>query len=600
MKQQEENIQLKLQTLPSKPGVYQYFDEKGVIIYVGKAKNLKKRVSSYFTKTITDGKTRMLVKKIVDIKYVVVDTELDALLLENNLIKEYQPRYNILLKDDKTYPWICVKNEHFPRVFSTRNPVKDGSRYYGPYTSVKMVNTLLDLIHRLFTIRTCSLDLSPEAVSKKNYKVCLEYHIGNCKGPCELLQRESDYNAEIESIHQILKGNITQVIQSVKIPMWKAAEEQRFEEAQMLKEKITLLENYKSKSTVVSPTIHEVDVITLIEEDDVAFVNYLMIHSGAIIHAYTAQVKKRLNETTDDIIGFVLPELRERYQSISKEVIVETKSSLQFKDFKFFVPQRGDKKELLDLSKRNAKFYRLEKLKAENIKDPEAHQNRILRQIQIDFRLNELPVHIECFDNSNFQGTNAVAACVVFKNARPSKKDYRHFNIKTVEGPDDFASMEEIVYRRYKRLIEENESLPQLIIIDGGKGQLGAALKSLDKLNLRGKVAIVGIAKRLEEIYFPGDSVPLYIDKRSESLKVVQFLRNEAHRFGITHHRNKRSKNALQSELTDIKGLGEKTFQLLMQQFKSIKRLKEADKEDIEKVIGKAKTAILLASWKED
>jgi len=600
MNQQKENIQLKLQTLPSKPGVYQYFDEKGVIIYVGKAKNLKKRVSSYFTKTITDGKTRMLVKKIVDIKYIVVETELDALLLENNLIKEYQPRYNILLKDDKTYPWICVKNEHFPRVFSTRNPVKDGSRYYGPYSSVKMVNTLLDLIHRLFAIRTCSLDLSPEAIKKNKYKVCLEYHIGNCKGPCNLLQREGDYNADIEAIHEILKGNITQVIQSVKIPMWKAAEEQRFEEAQLLKEKITLLENYKSKSTVVSPTIHEVDVITLIEEDDVAFVNYLVIHSGAIIHAYTAQVKKRLNETTDDIIGFVLPELRERYRSKSKEVIVENKSSLQFNDFKFFVPQRGDKKELLDLSKRNAKFYRLEKQKAEKIKDPEAHQNRILKQIQSDFRLKELPVHIECFDNSNFQGTNAVAACVVFKNARPSKKDYRHFNIKTVEGPDDFASMEEIVYRRYKRLIEENESLPQLIIIDGGKGQLGAALKSLDKLNLRGKVAIVGIAKRLEEIYFPGDSVPLYIDKRSESLKVVQFLRNEAHRFGITHHRNKRSKNALQSELTDIKGLGEKTFLLLIQHFKSIKRLKEADKQDIEKIVGKAKTALILASWEEN
>lgn len=593
------NIELKLQTLPAKPGVYQYFDENDTIIYVGKAKNLKKRVASYFTKTLHDGKTRLLVKKIADIKYIVVETELDALLLENNLIKAYQPKYNILLKDDKTYPWICVKNEHFPRIFSTRNPVKDGSKYYGPYPSVRMMNTLLSLIHRLYSIRTCSLDLSPKALQKQNYKVCLEYHIGNCKGPCSLLQREEEYSKDVSAIHEILKGNITQVIKHMNESMWKAAEELRFEVADELKVKIHLLENYKSKSTVVSPTIHEVDVFTVLAEEDVAYINYLVIHSGAIIHAYTSEVKKRLNETVEDIVGFVLPELRERYKSVSKEVIVEKLYRIQLNDFKFFVPQRGDKKELLELSKRNTRFYKIEKIKTQKIKDPEAHQKRILTQIQHDFRLKELPVHIECFDNSNIQGTNPVAACVVFKNAKPSKKDYRHFNIKTVEGPDDYASMEEIIYRRYSRLLSEKQNLPQLIIIDGGKGQLGAALKSIDKLNIRGKVAVVGIAKRLEEIYFPGDALPLYIDKRSESLKMVQFLRNEAHRFGITHHRNKRSKNALQSEITNIKGIGEKTRQNLMQHFKSVKRLKLAHKEEIEQIVGKAKAKLIIQALHE-
>lgn len=590
----ETNIQLKLKTLPSKPGVYQYVDEKGTIIYIGKAKNLKKRVASYFTKTLVDGKTRLLVKRIADIHYIVVGSELDALLLENNLIKEYQPKYNIQLKDDKTFPWICIKNEPFPRVFSTRNPVKDGSIYYGPYPSVRTMNVLLELVKRLYAIRTCYLDLSEEKLKKGNYKVCLEYHLGNCKGPCERKQTRADYDNAIVEIHQILKGNSAEIIQLLKKSMWEEAQQQAFENAQLIKEKIELLENFRAKSTIVSPSIHEVDVITVEEDEHSAFVNYLVIYSGAIVHAYTSEIKKRMNETRAEIIQFVLPELRQRYNSQSKQVLVEEAQEIKFPDFQFIVPQKGEKKDLVALSKRNAHFYRLEKQKTEKIKDPEAHQNRILNQLQQDFRLSELPIHIECFDNSNIQGTNAVSACVVFKNGKPSKKEYRHFNIKTVEGPDDFASMREVVFRRYKRLLEESQPLPQLIVIDGGKGQLSAALNALEQLDLRGKVAIVGIAKKLEEIFFPGDSLPLYLDKRSESLKVIQHMRNEAHRFGITHHRNKRSKNAFQSELTGVKGLGEKTYVKLLQHFKSVKRIKEADFSEIEQLIGKSKATVLL------
>ena len=589
----KENLQLKLKTLPEKPGIYQYFDAAGTIIYVGKAKNLKKRVASYFNKTQDNGKTILLVKRIVDIQYMVVDTELDALLLENNLIKKYQPKYNIQLKDDKTYPWICIKNEPFPRVFSTRNVIQDGSKYFGPYPSGKVMHTLLSLIKELYPLRNCSYDLADKKIKEKRYKVCLEYHLGNCLAPCVSYESKTHYDEKISQIENLVKGNITSVIQFLKDKMLYHAQNHEFEQAQEMKVKLETLENYKAKSTIVSPTIHQVDVCTLIDEPDAAFVNYLCIHNGAIIHAYTAEVKKKLNETIEEVLSFVLPELRSRFSSVSKEVLLDAKLDLKLEGINFFVPQKGDKKHLVDLSLRNAKFYRLEKQKQEKIIDPERHSNRIMEQIKTDFRLLDLPIHMECFDNSNIQGTNPVSACVVFKNAKPSKKDYRHFNVKTVIGPDDFASMEEAVYRRYKRMLEENQSLPQLIIIDGGKGQLSAALKALEQLNLRGKMAIVGIAKRLEEIYFPGDSLPIYLDKRSESLKVIQFMRNEAHRFGITHHRNKRSKAAITSELVSITGIGSKTQELLMKTFKTVSAIRVADVEDLAKVVGNAKAKVI-------
>jgi excinuclease ABC subunit C len=587
------DIGLKLKTLPDKPGVYQYFDKNGTILYVGKAKNLKKRVSSYFNKNHEHAKTYLLVKKIADIQYIVVDSEMDALLLENNLIKKYLPKYNIQLKDDKTYPWICVKKEPFPRVFSTRILVKDGSRYYGPYASGRVMHTLLDLIRDLFPLRTCALDLSANKIEKSLYKVCLEYHIGKCKGPCEGKMKAEEYNGMIEQIEGILKGNISSVIQNLKQLMLQASADFRFEEAHDIKTRIGILEKYKAKSTVVSPTIHQVDVVTMVEDNDLVFVNYLVINHGAIIHGITVEVKRKLDETQADIITFVLPELRERFQSEAKEILVETNVDWEMEGVRFFAPQRGDKKALIDLSLRNAKSYRMEKIKQEKIKDPEKHTNRILETMKKDLRLNELPVHIECFDNSNIQGTNPVSACVVFKDAKPSKKDYRHFNVQTVEGPDDFATMREAVYRRYRRLLEEEQPLPQLIIIDGGKGQLGAALESLEKLNLRGKIAIIGIAKRLEELFYPGDSLPLYLDKRSETLKVIQHLRNEAHRFGITHHRNRRSKSALNNELETIPGIGEKTVQDLIKAFKSVKRVKEQNEESLASVVGKAKAKVI-------
>ncbi len=587
------DIGLKLKTLPDKPGVYQYFDKNGTILYVGKAKNLKKRVSSYFKKNHEQAKTYLLVKKIADIQYIVVDSEMDALLLENNLIKKYLPKYNIQLKDDKTYPWICVKKEPFPRVFSTRVLVKDGSRYYGPYASGRVMHTLLDLIRELFPLRTCALDLAANKIEKSAYKVCLEYHIGKCKGPCEGKMKAEEYNRMIEQIEGILKGNISNVIQNLKQLMLQASADFRFEEAHDIKTRIEILEKYQAKSTVVSPTIHQADVLTMVEDNDLFFVNYLVIHDGAIIHGITVEVKRKLDETQADIITFVLPELRERFQSQAREILVETDVDWEMEGVRFFAPQRGDKKALIDLSLRNAKSYRMEKIKQEKIKDPEKHTNRILETMKNDLRLKELPVHIECFDNSNIQGTNPVSACVVFKDAKPSKRDYRHFNVQTVEGPDDFATMREAVYRRYRRLLEEEQPLPQLIIIDGGKGQLGAALESLEKLNLRGKIAIIGIAKRLEELFYPGDSLPLYLDKRSETLKVIQHLRNEAHRFGITHHRNRRSKGALNNELETIPGIGEKTVQDLIRTFKSVKRVKEQSEESLASVVGKAKAKVI-------
>jgi excinuclease ABC subunit C len=589
-----EKLVEKIKTLPEKPGVYQYYNDKGVIIYVGKAKNLKKRVASYFNKTIEYAKTRILVKKIVDIQYIVVDTELDALLLENNLIKKYQPKYNIQLKDDKTYPWICIKNEHFPRIFPTRQLIKDGSKYFGPYSNVKVMHTLLSLIKELYPLRNCYLDLQPTKIAEKRFTVCLEYHIGNCLGPCIGEQTEENYNESIKNIETILKGHTGSVIQLLKTRMSDYAANFEYELAHESKKKLELLQNFQAKSTIVSPKIHEVDVLTMVEDGPLRFVNFLSIINGAIVHGFTTEVKTKLDETNEDILNFVLFDMRQRYGSQSKEVLVEEKFETSMKELIFVVPQIGDKKSLLELSKRNATFYRLEKRKQERLLNPEKSANRILETIKTDFRLKELPIHMECFDNSNIQGTNPVAACVVFKNGKPSKRDYRHFNIKTVEGPDDFASMEEVVYRRYKRILEEEQQLPQLIIVDGGKGQLSSALTALEKLDLRGKVAIVGIAKRLEEIYFPGDSLPIYIDKRSESLKVIQFMRNEAHRFGITHHRNKRSKGAIQSQLLEIEGIGEKTQTDLMKHFKTVKAIKEASEEIICAQIGKSKGKLVF------
>ncbi|MBD3639264.1 MAG: excinuclease ABC subunit UvrC [Crocinitomicaceae bacterium] len=595
-----EHLKHKISAIPNKPGIYQYFDKNGKIIYVGKAKNLKKRVSSYFTKNHDSAKTAILVRRIHDIKYLVVDTEVDALLLENNLIKKYQPKYNIQLKDDKTYPWIVVKNEPFPRVFKTRRVIKDGSTYYGPYASVKMLYTLLDLIREVYPLRTCNLNLSQEAIAKKKYKVCLEYHIGNCKGPCVGEETEEDYNRYMEDIRNILKGNITSVIRALKNWMKDLAKEMRYEDAQEVKEKIRLLEGYYAKSAVVSPTIHNVDVISMVEDDKFAYVNYLKLNNGAIIHGHTVEVKKKLDESPEEIIPLVLVEMRERFGKEGKEIITDVDIQEDFSHFRITQPQRGDKRSLLELSQRNARFYMMEKHKQEKLVNPDRHVERIMETMKNDLRLNEWPRHIECFDNSNFQGTNAVAACVVFKNAKPSKKDYRHFNIKTVTGPDDFASMEEVVYRRYKRLMEEEQPLPQLVIIDGGKGQLSSAMKSIEKLGLKGKITLIGIAKKLEEIYFPGDSVPIYIDKRSETLKVIQHLRNEAHRFGITHHRNKRSKAALGTELTNIEGIGERTAEMLIQEFKSVKRVREASQDEIEKIIGRKKARLLLDYFTEN
>jgi excinuclease ABC subunit C len=590
----KEELNIKLKTLPDSPGVYQYFDKNEEIIYVGKAKNLKKRVSSYFAKIHEDGKTNILVRKIVDIKYIVVASELDALLLENNLIKKYKPRYNILLKDDKTYPWICVKKEAFPRVFSTRRIIKDGSKYFGPYPNGKVMHTLLQLFRELFPLRNCNLDLSAKKIENSNYKVCLEYHIGNCKAPCVGKQSEEEYAEYFQQIESILKGNIKFVTDYIRKKMLILAEKQEFEEAQLLKEKLLSLENYQSKSTIVSPTIHEVDVITIVDDEKNAFVNYLVIKNGSIIHGMTSELSKKLDESKTEILSYALLEMRERFQSTSKEILVEEIPEFKHPDLKFTIPQIGDKKHLLELSHRNAVYYRLEKYKNEKIKNPEASTERILTQLKNDLRLKDLPVHIECFDNSNIQGTNPVSACVVFKNGKPSKNDYRHFNIKTVVGPDDFASMEEVITRRYSRLVAENQSLPQLIVIDGGKGQLSSALTALDNIGLRGKIAIIGIAKRLEEIFFPGDSIPIYLDKRSESLKVIQHMRNEAHRFGITHHRDRRSKGAFTSELTQIPGIGPKTFELLMKQFKTLSKIKSADLESLTAIIGKAKAKIVL------
>ncbi len=581
-------LELQIKTLPNQPGVYQYFDKEGTIIYVGKAKNLKKRVSSYFTKTHDSGKTRVLVKKIAKIKHIVVDTETDALLLENNLIKKHKPRYNVMLKDDKSYPWICIKNERFPRVFSTRRVIKGGGDYYGPYTSVKTVHTLLELIRGLYSLRTCNYQLSEEKIEAGKFKVCLEYHLGNCKGACEGLETELEYNENIKAIKQILKGNFKDSLHQFKRQMRGFAEHMQFEEAQKMKEKIEVLENYQAKSTIVNPKISNVDVFSIVSDESYGYINFLQLSYGSIIRSHTLELKKRLDESDKELLELGITEIRQRFHSNSKEIYVPFKVYLG-ENIKVTVPKLGDKKHILDLSVRNAKYFRMERFKQIKIVDPDRHTNRIMAQMKADLRLNDAPRHIECFDNSNIQGTHPVAACVVFKNGKPSKKDYRHFNIKTVEGPDDFASMEEVVYRRYKRMMEEGRSLPQLIIIDGGKGQLSSALKSLEALNLRGKIAIIGIAKRLEELFYPNDPIPLYLDKKSETLKIIQQLRNEAHRFGIEHHRNKRSKSALSTEMETINGVGEKTVVELLKHFKSAKRVANAKLDELEGVVGRSR-----------
>ncbi|MAP54238.1 excinuclease ABC subunit UvrC [Altibacter sp.] len=590
------SVPLQISTLPESPGVYQYYDKDEKLLYVGKAKNLKKRVNSYFTKQHDNARTRLLVKKIKNIKHIVVATETDALLLENNLIKKYQPRYNVMLKDDKSYPWICIKNERFPRVFPTRRLIKDGSEYFGPYTSMKTVHTLLDLIKGLYPLRTCTYDLSEEKIRAGKYKVCLEYHLGNCLGPCEGFLSEDVYNENIEAIRNIVKGNFKDSLTRFKRQMRTYAEALKFEEAQRVKEKIDILENYQAKSTVVNPKINNVDVFSIVSDESYGYVNFLQLSFGAIIRSHTLEIKKRLDETDEALLQLAVIELRQRFHSQSKEIYVPFKITVE-EGVKVHIPKAGDKKHILDLSVRNAKYYRMERFKQAKIVDPDRHEKRIMAQMKKDLRLLEEPRHIECFDNSNIQGSHPVAACVVFKNGKPSKKEYRKFNIKTVEGPDDFASMEEVVYRRYKRMLDEEQPLPQLIIIDGGKGQLSSALKSLDALGLRGKIAIIGIAKRLEELFYPDDPIPLYLDKKSETLKIIQQLRNEAHRFGISFHRDKRSKEALNTTLEGIPGIGEKTVVELFQKFKSTKRIASASFDDLAAVVGASRAKKIITHF---
>ena len=587
--------------MPDNPGVYQFFDEHDKIIYVGKAKSLKKRVLSYFNKDSSlSGKTSVMVRKIADIRHIVVSTELDALLLENNLIKKYQPRYNINLKDDKTFPWICIKKERFPRVFPTRNIIHDGSVYFGPYASVRMMHTLLELIRHLYPLRNCNLNLTDKNIKDKKFKICLEYHLRNCKGPCEGFQAEDEYAQTITHITEILKGNINTVLSNLRDLMKKYAETLEFEKAQVVKEKIILLERFQSKSMVVNPKIHNVDVFTIISDDEAGYANYLKVVDGAIVQAHTVEMKKKLDEPNDELLSLAIADFRQRFDSNSEEALIPFDLDLEIPGVTFTVPKIGDKKHLLELSERNAKYYMLEKRKQVELVDPDRHSKRILNTMMKDLRMKEPPAHIECFDNSNIQGDYPVAAMVCFRDAKPSKKDYRHFNIKTVEGPNDFASMEEVIYRRYKRLIDENQGLPQLIVIDGGKGQLSSAVSSLEKLDLRGKITIIGIAKRLEELYFPDDQVPIYLDKKSETLRVIQYLRDEAHRFGITHHRKKREKGTIKTGLTNIPGIGGVISQKLLSDLKSVKKIKEANLEELQKVIGESKGRLVYEHFKKN
>ena len=575
--------------MPSEPGVYRYYDKKGEILYVGKAKNLKNRVLSYFNKSQIGYKTRMMVSKIVRLETTVVNSEYDALLLENNLIKEYQPFYNILLKDDKSYPWICIKKEPFPRIFLTRNVIKDGSEYYGPYAKVKQAKTLIEVIKNIYKLRTCSLNLAPEKIEEGKYKVCLEYHIKNCSGPCEGLESEEEYAQKLNAIRGIIKGEFKAAREYLEAEMYNYAAKLEFENAQQSKEKLQILENYQTHTTIVSSNINDVDVFGIISDEAAAYVNYFKIKNGSIIQSYTTEIKKMLDETDEEILEEALIEIRNKFNSTSTEIFLPFHLNIEIPHVKLIVPKLGDKKRIVELSEKNAMEYRVEKLKQVQIVDPERHTNRIMAEMKKLLRLPEEPRHIEGFDNSNIQGTNPVSACVVFKDGKPSKADYRIFHVKTVEGPNDFATMEEVIYRRYSRLLDEGESLPQLILIDGGKGQLSSAVKSLKLLGLYGKISIIGIAKRLEEIFVPEDPVPLYLDKKSETLKVLQRVRDESHRFGVKHHRTRRKNSTIKSELEEIPGVGKKTIQQLLSKLKSVKRIKEASLETLEEILGKSK-----------
>jgi excinuclease ABC subunit C len=593
-----EHIKNIIKTLPDSPGVYQYFDREKSLLYVGKAKNLKKRVSSYFIKEHGSSRLKIMVGKIADIKTVKVNTELDALLLENNLIKNLKPRYNINLRDDKTYPWIILKKERFPRLFYTRNHIKDGSEYFGPYASVRLMHTLLDLIRQTYPLRTCNYDLSPENIEKGKFRPCLEFHIGRCKAPCVNKQAEDEYEQNIHEIRQIIKGDIGHALRDLKDKMNKAAEGYNFELAETLRNKIEILSAYQSKSTIVHPSITNTDVINLISDEKNAYVHYFQIINGAIINSQTLEIKKKIEETDEDILLFAILEFRNLFSSKSKEILVPFAPGIELPGCEYVVPKIGDKKQLLDLCYKNALSYKQEREKQIALTDPERHTERIMNQMMKDLRLKEQPRRIEAFDNSNIQGNFAVSAMPVFIDGKPAKKEYRHFNIRTVEGPDDFATMEEVITRRYSRVLAENQAMPQLIVIDGGKGQLSAAMESLRKLDLVGKVAVIGIAKRLEEIYFPNDPLPLYLDKRSETLKIIQQIRDEAHRFGITHHRNKRSRETFKTELNEISGISDKTAEKLLIALKSVKNIREATFEELEAVIGKSKAKLVHEYFK--
>lgn len=589
-----EHVQSILKVLPDKPGIYQHLDKDGRILYIGKAKSLKKRVSSYFNKNLSSGRTRIMVQKIADIRTVVTQNELEALLLENSLIKEHQPRYNVNLKDDKTYPWIVIKKERFPRIFYTRKKIEDGSEYFGPYPSVKVMKAVLELVRQIHPIRNCKLNLSESAIEQGKFQKCLEYHIGNCLAPCEALQSESAYQYEIDQARKIINGKLGEVKRMLGERMKEEASAMRFEQAQKIKEKVELLEQYQARSTVVNPSISDVDVFTAVVDAQFGYVNYLKVVDGAILHTHTMEFRRKLEETESELLALAIPELRRRFGSDSKEILISHEVGIELSGADFHRPQRGDKKRLVDLSIKNVRYFRLEKLKSIQITDPERHVERVMEQMRRDLRLETQPRHIECFDNSNFQGSEAVSACVVFKNGKPAKSEYRHFNVRTVEGPDDFATMKEVVLRRYKRLVEEELDLPQLVLIDGGKGQLSAALEALQELSLSKTIQVIGIAKRLEELFFPGDPIPLYLDKRSETLRILQQLRNEAHRFGITHHRNRRSRSMLSNSLERIDGVGPKTAERLLRTFKSIDRLKKAERQEVEELVGKAQAKKIM------
>lgn len=589
------NLELQLKTLPSEPGVYRYYDKNDQLLYVGKAKHLKKRVLSYFNKNQNGYRTRIMVSKIHRLETTVVNSEYDALLLENNLIKAHQPFYNVMLKDDKSYPWICIKNEDFPRIFLTRTKIKDGSEYYGPYAKVRPARILLDTIKSLYKIRTCNLNLAPEKIAEGKYRVCLEYHIKNCNGPCEALESKEDYDEKVEAIRGIIKGDFRFAKKYLEERMYRFASNLEFEKAQMIKQNIESLDDYQAKHTVVNPTIDDVDVFGMTSDETAAYVNYFKIRNGSIVQSFTTEIKKVLEETDEDILEEALVEIRQKFDSTSKEIFIPFHLGIEIPNVKLIVPKVGDKKRIVELSEKNAKEYRLEKLKQVQIIDPERHTNRIMSEMQRILRMPVEPRHIEGFDNSNIQGTNPVSACVVFKDGKPSKADYRIFHPKTVEGPNDFATMEEVIYRRYRRLLDEGEPLPQLILIDGGKGQLSSAVKSLKLLGLYGKITIIGIAKRLEEIYFPEDSIPLYIDKKAETLKILQRVRDEAHRFGVKHHRTRRKNSTIKSELEEIPGIGAKTIELLLSKLKSVKRVKESDLATLQEILGKAKAKIVWA-----